>query len=115
MVTQLSCKLRDLRKNMQYTTTQVANKLKKNNANYSIQSIYKWEEGSATPEINVLILLAKIYHCNISFLIEEEQVIYKNLTASEIFLLRLFRNDFQFRSIAIQILKRFERKKLTMN
>lgn len=109
METKLSTKLKLLRKEHNYSNADIIKKLKANNYIYSKQSIYKWEDGTSSPDIDVLKVLAKIYHVNVSFLLDDGDTTIKNLTPGEIFILRLYRNDFLFRSIAVQILRRRER------
>lgn len=109
METKLSIKLKSLRKENNFRIEKVLSKLKAENFSYSKQSVYKWEDGSSVPDIDVLQALAKIYHVNTGYLLDDNDTTLKNLTPSEIFILRLYRNDFLFRSIAVQIIRRRER------
>lgn len=106
MQTPLATKLREMRVSRGMTAVQTIRHLSKKNFKYKVQSVYKWEQGYATPSIKILKALSEIYHCSISNLIEEHDVEYKNLTPSEIFLLHLYREDFSFRSIAVQLMQR---------
>lgn len=105
MNVELGFKLKNLRKNFNLSGNDVKKKLKKQNLDYSLQSIYKWEEGASMPKLNVLMSLAKIYKCDISYLLNEKNLTYQNLTNGEIFLLDSYRNNFLFRSIAVQIMR----------
>lgn len=102
----LSIRLKTLRKSLSLTTLQVTKLLKKNNLNYSEQSIYKWEQGSSVPSIDILKVLAKIYDCNISYLIEGKKYKYLRVSQRECKLLDTYRTDFLLRSILTQIIKR---------
>lgn len=105
MRTRLSIKLKSLREAQSLNGIDVIKKLKNYGANYSLGAIYKWEDGTAKPNLEILLALSKIYHCDISYLIEERNLTYKNLTTSEIFYLHQYRNDFLFKSIAVQIMR----------
>ncbi|MBQ2204782.1 MAG: helix-turn-helix transcriptional regulator [Lachnospiraceae bacterium] len=112
MESKLSMRLRGLRKSKSFTIEYIVKKLKQKGFIYTIQSIYKWEQGKAIPPIKVLIELSRIYKCNISYLIEEKDYDYISLTPSELNLLRLFREDFLFRSISMQVIRKLERSRL---
>ena len=105
----ISVRLKSLRKQLTYSATKVIRLLSKIDKKYSVQTLYKWEEGSIIPSINTLQALSKVYGCSISYLIDGENFEYKRLTASERFLLNIYRSDFLFRSIAVQILKKLSR------
>lgn len=105
----ISMRLKALRKQFTFSATKVIHMLSNIDKQYSIQTLYKWEEGTVTPSINTLKALANIYNCPISYLIDGENLEYKRLTSHERFLLKLYRNDFLFRSIAVQIIKKIER------
>ena len=107
----IATRLKHLRKNLDMSAEKVVKLLKQENLPYSSQSIYKWEEGKALPTINTLKVLAKIYKCNISYLIDGEIYEYKRVTPIEHRLLITYRIDFLYRSIAIQIIKKIERNK----
>ena len=110
METKLSVRLKALRKSESLSITDVLNGLKQNNLKFCEQSIYKWEEGAATPSINTLNVLAKIYHCNISYLISDDNVEYKKISTNELNILRHFRTDFLFRSTVSQLMHIIDRK-----
>ena len=105
----LSLRLRTLRKNLSLTPSQVVKYLRKNNMKYSEQSIYKWEQGAVTPKFETIKELAKIYDCNISYLVEGKKYKYLRITPSEFQILKLYRVDYLFRSIVTQIVSRIER------
>lgn len=105
MRTRLSIKLKNLRVAQGLTGIDVIKRLKNFGMDYSLQAIYKWEDGTSKPNLQVLLALSKIYHCDISYLVEERNLTYKNLTASEIFYLHQYRNNFLFKSIAVQIMR----------
>ena len=72
MENKISIRLRTLRKQLSLSAKQVINLLSKVNQKYSLQTLYKWEEGSVMPSLNTLKELSKIYGCNISYLIDGE-------------------------------------------
>ena len=109
MINDISTRLKKLRKQFMLSAAKVIQMLSHIDKKYSIQTLYKWEEGSVTPSIKTLKALANIYKCPISYLIDGENLEYKRLTAHERFLLNLYRNDFLFRSISVQILKKISR------
>ena len=109
MINPISMRLKALRKQFTFSASKVIKILSNIDKKYSIQTLYKWEEGSVTPSLNTLKALASIYNCPVSYLINGENLEYKRLTSSESFLLNMYRNDFLFRSIAVQILKKIER------
>lgn len=111
MENKISIRLKTLRKQLSLSSKFVISKLSKTNKNYSIQSLYKWEDGSVTPSLKVLIDLSKIYKCNISYLLDGTNYEYKRLTPIENYILNIYRTDFLFRSIAVQILKKIDRDK----
>lgn len=110
METRLSLRLKQLRKSFGLSPSQVIKKLKSFDLDFCDQSVYKWESGKSTPSIKTLKALAKIYCCHISYLVEEEECKLVRLSPKEIFLLKIFRTDFLFRSIAVQIIRRFKIK-----
>lgn len=112
METQLCTRLKQLRKEALLSPAFVIKELEKSNLIYSVPSLYKWEQGKVIPELNVIKALSAIYNCNVSYLIDTGNVANKTLSPNEIFLLKLFRNDFLFRSIAVQILRKYERYKI---
>ena len=91
------------------TPSQVINLLKKNNLNYSNQSVYKWEQGNAIPKFETLKILSKIYDCNISYLVEGKKYRYLRITPCEYNLLNAYRTNFLFRSILTQIINKLNR------
>ena len=109
METTLSTRLRALRKNLSLTPTQVVKILKKNKMKYSEQSIYKWEQGAVVPKFETIKELARIYDCNISYLVEGNKHKYLRITACEYRILKFYRTDYLFRSIVTQIISRIER------
>ncbi len=109
METRLSIRLKELRKSQQLSPTQVVKKLQEINLNYSSQSIYKWEEGESIPPANTLYELAKIYNCNICYLVDDEDGSFAKISPYDANILRLFRTDFLFRSILSLIAKLIER------
>ncbi len=60
MTFKINCKLKEIRKNFGYSVKHLSEIL--TNLNYPIKdkTIYKWEDGSITPDIKVLNLLAGI-------------------------------------------------------
>ena len=109
METKLSTRLRAIRKSLSLTPKDVVKKLKAKDLNYSTQSIYKWEDGSSSPNINTLKILADIYNCNFSYLLDESHKTFIRLTTFENLVLNEYRTNFLFRSISTQIIKRFYR------
>lgn len=105
METRLSIRLKDLRKKHNMTSTFIIKKLKQYKLNYTVSSVYKWENGNAVPGVEVLTALSKIYKCNFSYLVSEEEAFYKILTTEEKLLLNYFRTDFLFRSTTVQIMR----------
>ena len=61
--------LRKLRKNKQISQEQLAEKV-----NVSRQSVSKWENGEAYPEMNNILELCKIFKCNINDLVNDSIV-----------------------------------------
>ena len=100
-------KLKVLRIKNELEVEQVKNILQKRNIKYSISTIYKWEEGNVLPNIEIIDILCNIYGCSVSYLLEDDIVESKNLTACEIFLLEQFRYNSDFRKIADLIYKLF--------
>ncbi len=109
METRLSIRLKTLRKSQSLNPSQVVKRLKQYDYEYSTQSIYKWEEGSTIPPLNILYALSKIYNCGISYLLSEEIEEYKQIGPKEAIVLRLFRTDFLFRNILSMIIKFIDR------
>lgn len=109
MNNEISIRLKSLRKQFTFSASKVISMLSSIDKKYSVQTLYKWEEGSVIPSFKTLKALSTIYRCSISYLIEGETYEFKRLTASERFLLKIYRDDFLFRSIAIQILKKIAR------
>ena len=107
MDTKLSTRLKSLRKNLSYSTEKVTKLLKEKGYCFSKQSIYKWENGSAVPNINVIRALASIYQCNLSYLLNGKIYEYKRITPKENILLSAYRTDFFFRSISMQLIRKF--------
>lgn len=64
----LAKQLKSARLNKKFTQQEVANKL-----NISRQSISKWENGSSTPDINTLKILASFYEISIQDLTKENE------------------------------------------
>ena len=109
MDSNLSMRLRTLRKNLSLTPAQVVKHLKRNNLEYSEQSIYKWEQGSVIPKFEIIKELAKIYDCNISYLVEGKKYKCLRVSPCEYQVLKLYRTDYLFRSIVTQIISKIER------
>lgn len=110
MENRISVRLKTLRKQLSLSTSQVIKKLCKLDKKYSVQSLYKWEEGSVVPSLKVLKDLADIYDCNISYLLDGMNYEYKRLTPIENYILNIYRTDFLFRSIVVQIIKKICRE-----
>lgn len=102
----ISIRLKTLRKQLAYSASKVIKILSNIDKKYSVQTLYKWEESAVIPNFITLQALSQIYKCPLSYLIDGENLEYKRLTAHEKYLLDLYRNDFLFRSIAVQILKK---------
>ena len=109
METRLSFRLKELRKSLSLSPSQVIKKLEAYNIKYSEQSVYKWEEGSVIPPIEAIGALSDIYKCNISYLIGDEDKELRKLSANEIVTLRLFRADFLFRSLVCGLMTMLDR------
>ena len=109
METKLSIRLKALRKSEALSVSDVLTGLKQYDLTFCEQSVYKWEEGSATPSINILNVLAKIYHCNLSYLISDDDIKYKRVSNNELNILRQFRTDFLFRSAVSQLMRIIDR------
>lgn len=65
----LSDKLRDLRKNRNLTQTDVGNYL-----NMSRQGYAHYENGHRTPDYEILIRLAELYHVSLDELVNKEEI-----------------------------------------
>ena len=61
--------LRNLRKNKNISQETLAQKV-----NVSRQSVSKWETGEAYPEMNNILELCKIFHCNINDLVNDNMI-----------------------------------------
>lgn len=109
MESTLSMRLRALRKSLSLTPAQVVKCLKKNKIEYSEQSIYKWEQGAVVPKFETIKELARIYDCNISYLVEGKKQKYLRLSPCEYRILCFYRTDYLFRSILTQIISRINR------
>ena len=109
MENKISIRLKTLRKQLSLSAKQVITLLSKANHNYSLQTLYKWEEGSVIPNLNALKELSKIYGCNISYLMDGENFEYKRLSPSENYLLNIYRTDFLFRSLVVQVIHKLSR------
>ena len=110
MVTRLSTRLKELRRISSLSAAEVIKELKNSDLDYSEQSIYKWEQGSAIPSINIIIALAKIYKCNISYLLDEDDKELSKVTANESIVLKQFRNDYLFRCVTNLLMRMSARK-----
>lgn len=104
----LGKKLKQLRKLNKLSVEFVINKLREKNMYYSVQSLYKWEEGTAKPNIYVLTYLSHIYKCTINYLLAENEEYIEKLNNLELVLLKFFRKDSNFRHISILLSERFE-------
>lgn len=62
-------KLVELRKKNNYSQEQVATKL-----NISRQAISKWERGEASPDLDNLVLLAKLYNVSVDEILNGDQI-----------------------------------------
>lgn len=109
MDNKISIRLKTLRKQLSLSAKEVIILLSKVNHNYSLQTLYKWEEGSVVPSLNTLKELSKIYGCNISYLIDGENFEYKRLSPSENYLLNIYRTDFLYRSLIVQVIHKLSR------
>lgn len=78
---------------------------KKLEKKFSISSLYKWEEGIATPNIYIIIALSQIYHSSVSFIIDDTILKIENLTNFEASLLSLFRSNEHFMHLSMLMLK----------
>lgn len=112
MNTLLSQKLRLLRKTNGLTINDIVNKLKKYNLDYSNKSVYKWEEGTSSPNINIIYTLANIYGCSISYLIDDKPLKQDNVTLSESRALKYYRDNYLFKNIADLTLRFITKYKL---
>lgn len=74
----LADKLVRLRKENNYTQEQLADIL-----SVSRQSVSKWESGVAMPETEKIIVLSKLYHCSIDYLLNEEIEVEKSESKSK--------------------------------
>lgn len=106
-------KLKSLRIKNDYNIEEIQKNLSKRKINYSISTIYKWEEGGVLPSIEVIDILCEMYGCNLSYLFESNTVDNKNLTSCEIFLLEQFRYNDNFRKIATLIYRLYLREPKT--
>lgn len=101
-------KLRSLRLLNNLTPKKVIKLLYVRKLNYSLQSIYKWEEGTLSPPLPVIHALANIYKSNFSYLIDDEEIEVIHLTNREKEILELIRTDDLFHNIIILIMRRIE-------
>ena len=92
----ISAKLRKLRRDKKYSIHTLSRLLENKNQKYSLQTIYKWEEGTILPNIYALKALSEIYECSISYLISDQQINIDVLNTRERILLNFFRNDNNF-------------------
>lgn len=110
MKTDISERLKQLRESKNYTIKDLINLLDGYGLHYTPTNIYKWEEGVTLPNIKTLKVLSKIYECGISYIINDDDYNIRNdiMTPFELHLLQLFRNNFLFRSISMQLLKWYD-------
>lgn len=73
----LAKQLKSARLNKNFTQQEVANKL-----NISRQSISKWENGSSTPDINTLKILASFYEISIQDLTKENESLKEKIKSN---------------------------------
>ena len=106
-------KLKSLRIKNDYDIEEIQKILNKRKVNYSVSTIYKWEEGGVLPSVEVVDILCEIYGCTLSYLFESDIVDNKNLTSCEIFLLEQFRYNDSFRKIASLIYRLYLREPKT--
>lgn len=106
-------KLKSLRIKNDYDIEAIQKILNKRKVNYSVSTIYKWEEGGVLPSVEVVDILCEIYGCTLSYLFESDIVDNKNLTSCEIFLLEQFRYNDNFRKIATLIYRLYLREPKT--
>ena len=104
-------RLKQLRKLNNYSAEYVIKKLNEKNVKYSVQSLYKWEEGTVKPNIYILESLAQIYKCSLNYFLTEDIEHLTKLTAYEMVLIQYFRQDSNFRNIATLLSERAKRKK----
>ena len=102
----ISAKLRKLRRDKKYSIHTLSRLLENKNQKYSLQTIYKWEEGTILPNIYALKALSEIYECSISYLISDQQINIDVLNPRERILLNFFRNDNNFKKICILLAER---------
>ena len=108
-------KIKQLRKLNKLKIIDVVIILKKYHLDYSIQSVYKWEEGEVLPNIFVISALANIYGCQISYLLSDETEDVKKLNSTELVLLKAFRIDTNFRNISMLLIERFNKHQTKNN
>ena len=106
----ISSKLKKLRKDKKYSIHTLSKLLENKNQKYSLQTIYKWEEGTILPNIYTLKALSEIYECSISYLISDQQINIDILSAREKILLNFFRIDNNFKKICILLQERESKK-----
>lgn len=104
--------LKALRKENNFSTKDVCDKLKNNNQNFSEHMLHKWEEDKNEPNIYTLIALAKIFKVSLTDIFEGKNdtisnKIY-NLTPSEIQILDKYRKDKYFKNLAMLLLRYVE-------
>lgn len=88
--------LKEYRKKNQYTIYDVADKLKENNLEVAIKTIYGWESGQTQPDADTLLKLCDIYE--IKDILAEFGYSQKNdaemtLTAEEKELIKRYRSN----------------------
>lgn len=104
----LGGKLRSLRHINHLTPKKVLKLLYVRKFDYSLQTLYKWEEGTLSPPIQVLHALSKIYKTDISYLIEDSKMEILYLTNREKQILELMRTDDLLHNIIILIMRKIE-------
>ena len=102
----ISSRLKKLRKSKKYSINTLAKLLEKKNQQYSLQTIYKWEEGTILPNIYALKALSEIYECSISYFINDQEINVEALSPREKILLNFFRVDNNFKKICILLQER---------
>lgn len=111
MYKSIGIKIKKMRKSHNYSINDVLRLLTKKNEPYSPQTIYKWEEGTSTPSIYALKALSEIYECSITYFLDDTILTSMPLSKREHLLLKYYREDMNFKKIAILLYERHKQLK----
>ena len=105
MINNFGKKLRKLRIKNSLTVSSLCDLLHAHNFQVKERTIYRWEQGTVTPDLNTLKILSIIYNINLSSFFENQNSKRKTLTQDETKFIKLFREDKKFFTIVLLLTK----------